>query len=163
MFVTYSWISRYWSWISIFLRVCVCVYTHMEKSEDVTEKLIFVTAKHLAGNDQVNVRRSLNQLKWMSFTNLTVSAISFVWLHWEKNAIESIEFLLKACLWFKSKCYRIGSICIISYRKFFWINNIHDFGRNATDIIAFFSQCTIRTFIRTLSSKVSKLIQLKKK
>ena len=43
--------------------------------------------------------------------------------------------------WFKSKCYRIGSICNISYRIFFWINNTHAFGRNAIDSIAFFSQC----------------------
>ena len=34
-----------------------------KKSAAVTRKLILVTAKHLAGNKQVNVRRSLNQLK----------------------------------------------------------------------------------------------------
>ena len=40
-------------------------------------KLILVTAKHLTGNKQVNVRRSLNQLKWISLTNLPVPVISF--------------------------------------------------------------------------------------
>ena len=33
-----------------------------EKSAAVTEKLILVTAKDLPGNEQVNVRKSLNQL-----------------------------------------------------------------------------------------------------
>ena len=43
-----------------------------------TGKLILVTTKHLARNEQVNVRRSLNQLKYVSLTILTVSEISFV-------------------------------------------------------------------------------------
>ena len=38
-------------------------YVHGKKSAAVTGKLILVTAKHLAGNKQVNVKRSLNQLK----------------------------------------------------------------------------------------------------
>ena len=36
--------------------------SHMEKIAAVPGKLIFVTSKHLAGNEQVNVRSS-NQLK----------------------------------------------------------------------------------------------------
>ena len=34
-----------------------------KKSAAVSGKLILVTAKHLAGNEHVNVRRSLNQPK----------------------------------------------------------------------------------------------------
>ena len=34
-----------------------------KKSAAVTGKLILFTAKNLVGNEQVNVRRSLNQLK----------------------------------------------------------------------------------------------------
>ena len=49
-----------------------------KKSAAVTGKLILVTAKHLAGNEQENVRRSLNQLKLISLANLMVSAISFI-------------------------------------------------------------------------------------
>ena len=36
---------------------------YTEKSAAVKRKLILVTAKHLAGSEQVNVRRSLNELK----------------------------------------------------------------------------------------------------
>ena len=35
-----------------------CLYT--AKSAGVTGKLILFTAKHLAGNEEVNIRRSLN-------------------------------------------------------------------------------------------------------
>ena len=54
------------------------VETTQKKSAAVTGKLILVTAKHLAGYEQVNVRRSLNQLKCISLTNLMVSATLFV-------------------------------------------------------------------------------------
>ena len=47
----------------------------------------------------------------------------------ERNALDSIAFF--------SQC----SICIISYRIFFWTNNIHAFDRNTIDSIALFSQC----------------------
>ena len=38
-------------------------YTREKESAAVTEKLILVTNKHLAENEHVNIRGSLNQLK----------------------------------------------------------------------------------------------------
>ena len=74
-----------------------------------------------------------------------------VYLHWEKNAIEFIAFLLKAYVhhWFKSIYYRIGSICISFIGMFFWINNIHAFGRNAIDWIVFFPSVRHFYFVET--------------
>ena len=49
-------------WTECNVPCSIYVYTG-KKSTAVTGKLILVTAKHLARNEQVNERRSLNQLK----------------------------------------------------------------------------------------------------
>ena len=58
--------------------------------------------------------------------------------HWEKNSIELIEFLPKACISLIQINMLLVYIRFIGI--FFWINNIHAFGRNAIDSI-FSSHC----------------------
>ena len=71
---------------------------------------------------------------------------SFVKLRYtEKKLYWIYSISAKSMYIIDSNQYVIELVAYVSVllASFYWINNIHDFGRNSIDSIAFFSQCRI--------------------